>query len=87
MKYVKPIRGLKAHDCGDPQFMDAPGQVLTFSSPKSGPVKKTDENFSANQKNWNFPGRQSRSLCCAFSLLTNTKEQTAFLPFSKDVLQ
>jgi len=38
IKYVKPAltNGLTANHCGGPQFVEAPGQVLTLASPKSG---------------------------------------------------
>ena len=39
IEYVKQalIRGLTAHDCGGLQLVEAPGQVPTLPSPKSGP--------------------------------------------------
>jgi len=39
IKYVKPAltRQLTAHDCGEPQFVETPGQVPTLPSLKSGP--------------------------------------------------
>jgi len=37
IEYVKPVltKDLTAHDCGGPQFVEAPEQVPTLSSPKS----------------------------------------------------
>jgi len=39
IKYFKPAltRGLTAHDCGGPLFVETTGQVPTFPSPKSDP--------------------------------------------------
>jgi len=39
IKYVKPglNRGHTTHDCGSPQFAEAPGKVPSLPSPKFGP--------------------------------------------------
>jgi len=40
IKYVKPAtKGFTAHDYGGFHFVEAPGQVPTLSSPKSGPIE------------------------------------------------